>query len=367
MKLISLFENMLQEVSMEQLKQQFVDAGKIKPEDFKAIEDATGNKSAYATWLIKKVAEKVIKGEDVYKFKNYFLVFDRNKRIYPQPDINSYKSKDEVAEFIKKSVEIARKNSDDPSTQKGVSKDEKYKEFKMGNVDGFEVYKIPKGRRDLHGVACELGSGTEWCTATGKTDTWFQQYIKDDSLYIFIKGKEKYQLHFEDGQFMDKEDTPMNDDKQLETFIRHLMKIGEKLSGYFELVYGGKKIIEGDILCPMELQNKKLKIPDGLTVKGGLYLIGCTDVELGSNVTVEGNASLYYCKVNEIPDNWTISGRFEISYTNIDDIPNNLKIGKYLNMYHTPLYKKYTIQEVQKLIKQRGGYLKYLGDEDDGW
>ena len=37
----------------------------------KEIVNAVGNKSAYATWLAKKVADKTIKGEDIYKYKNY--------------------------------------------------------------------------------------------------------------------------------------------------------------------------------------------------------------------------------------------------------------------------------------------------------
>jgi hypothetical protein len=56
--------------------------------------------------------------------------------------------------------------------------------FKIGEVDGFTVYKIPKGSTELKGVSCELGSGTEWCTADSRA-SYFEQYIKDGPLYIF--------------------------------------------------------------------------------------------------------------------------------------------------------------------------------------
>jgi len=208
MKLLTILKEILLEVSLNDLKTQFVDSKKIQPDEFKEIVDATGNKTAYATWLVKKVADKTIKGEDIYKYKNYFSIFDRQKRQYPSPDINSYKSPQDVSDFIKKSVEIANTEKADPSKQKGVARSDKYKEFYMGSVDGFDVYELPKGRTDLYGASCELGSGTEWCTATGKTRRYFDKYIAKGPLFIFIKpgSDEKYQFSYDSNQFMDKED-----------------------------------------------------------------------------------------------------------------------------------------------------------------
>lgn len=209
--LTTLLKEVITEVSIDQLKTQFVDAGKISSEDFKEITDATGNKSAYATWLAKKVADETIKSEDISKYKKYFSIFDRNKKSYPYSDINQYKTTNDISQFIKTSVEIANKETKDPSQQKGVARSDKYKEFYMGSVDGFDVYELPKGRKDLYGVSCELGSGTEWCTATGKTKSYFNKYISSGPLFIFIKpgSEEKYQFSYENDQFMDKDDTPI--------------------------------------------------------------------------------------------------------------------------------------------------------------
>ena len=209
--LTTLLKEIITEVSIDQLKTQFVDAGKISSEDFKEITDATGNKSAYATWLAKKVADETIKSEDISKYKKYFSIFDRNKKSYPYSDINQYKTTNDISQFIKTSVEIANKETKDPSQQKGVARSDKYKEFYMGSVDGFDVYELPKGRKDLYGVSCKLGSGTEWCTATGKTKSYFNKYISSGPLFIFIKpgSEEKYQFSYENDQFMDKDDTPI--------------------------------------------------------------------------------------------------------------------------------------------------------------
>jgi hypothetical protein len=205
----NLIEGILTEVSIEQLKTQFVDSGKMNPDDFKEIVTASNNKTAYATWLAKKVVDKLIKSEDIYKYEKYFKIFERRKKDYPFTDINQFKTKSDISQFISKSTELASQEEEDPSKQKGISKDDKYKEFYIGEVDGFKVYKLPKGRTDLHGASCELGSGTEWCTATGKIDKYFKDYIEQGPLFIFIKGDEKYQFHYESNSFMDKNDEPV--------------------------------------------------------------------------------------------------------------------------------------------------------------
>jgi hypothetical protein len=204
-------QTLLLEVSIEDLKTQFVDAGKVSEKDFKEIVDAVGNKSAYATWLVKKVADGLIKGEDIYKYKDYFMVFDRQKRKYPKQDINQYKTQQDLDTFVKTSIDLKKTEEEDPSQRKGVSKEDKYKQFYIGSVEGFNVYKIPQNREDLYGTSCELGSGTQWCTATGKTRAHYDTYTKQGPLYIFIKpgSDEKYQFHYESKQFMDKNDRPV--------------------------------------------------------------------------------------------------------------------------------------------------------------
>jgi hypothetical protein len=206
-----LLKNLLLEISLDQIKTQFVDTGKLTDSEFTEIIDSSGGKSAYATWLSKKVADKIINAEDIYKYNAYFKVFDRRKREYVFQDLNQYKTLNDISQFITKSVEIAAAEQKDPSQQKGIAKSNKYDEFKIGSVDGFDVYELPKGRTDLYGVSCELGSGTEWCTASGRTKNYFDNYIAKGPLFIFIKpgSDEKYQFSYEESQFMDKNDRPV--------------------------------------------------------------------------------------------------------------------------------------------------------------
>lgn len=204
----------LNEVSIDMLQTQFVDTGKIDKNTFSSILDASQNDSAFATWLTSRVAgtkkvKPIIKKEDISKYKKYLDTFKRNKREYPLKDINMIKDQKSLNDFIKKSTEIVAREEEDISQQKGVSKSEKYAELKIGEVDGYEIFKFPKGSKDLYGASCELGAGTEWCTATGKTDTWFLNYITQGDIYVIINKsnpKDKYQFHYESSQFMDPND-----------------------------------------------------------------------------------------------------------------------------------------------------------------
>ena len=64
-------------------------------------------------------------------------------------------------------------------------------------------------------AACYYGQDTLWCTAEREGRNYFDSYNKDGKLYIIIPKKprtpdEKYQLHIESRQFMDKDDNPVN-------------------------------------------------------------------------------------------------------------------------------------------------------------
>jgi hypothetical protein len=208
---------MVNEVSIQQLQTDFVDTGRITKETFRDILNATQNDSALATWLTARVAgtkkdPAIIKPEDIYKYEQYFNVFKRRKKEYPTSDINQIKTSQQIQNFIKTSTDLASQEEENPSAQKGVSKTEKFKDLKIGDYNGFSVYMIPKGRKDLYPTSCELGSGTEWCTATGNTSSHFESYIESGPLFIFIDNsdsKNKYQVSFEEEQFMDRYDVPI--------------------------------------------------------------------------------------------------------------------------------------------------------------
>ncbi|MBL7406206.1 hypothetical protein INQ30_28235, partial [Escherichia coli] len=73
----------------------------------------------------------------------------------------------------------------DISIDKSTPREEKYAKFKLGEVDGFDVYEIPKGRTDLLQMSCDLGTRTQWCTASGGSNNVFKQYIKRGPCFIY--------------------------------------------------------------------------------------------------------------------------------------------------------------------------------------
>jgi hypothetical protein len=215
--LLEIVHGSINEVSIQQLETDFVNTGRIPRETFDEILKVTKNDSAFATWLSARVAGSkntpaIIKSEDIYKYEEYLNIFKRRKKEYRFQDINQIKTPSQLQDFIKTTIELSDQEKQDISAQKGVSKTEKFKNLKIMDVEGYSVYMIPKGRKDLYPTSCELGSGTEWCTATGNTDSMFNSYIKDGPLFIFIDNsnpKNKYQVSFESQQYMDRNDNPI--------------------------------------------------------------------------------------------------------------------------------------------------------------
>jgi len=364
-KLTNLLKEALTEVSVEQLKTQFVDSGKISEKDFNEITNAT-SKTAYITWLAKKVADKIIKAEDIYKYKKYFNIFDRRKKEYPLVDINQYKTQDDLSQFINKSVEIANRESEDVSQQKGVSKEDKYKEFYLGSVDGFNVYKLPKGRKDLYNASCELGSGTEWCTATGKTEDHFNKYISKGPLFIFLKpgSSKKYQFSYETESFMNEKDRPIDifsynteNFKNIENNLNLFKFIEDNDPKYrtpfiFKLLTNPKLITDKDLNLKGGLNLLEIPItslPDNLKVKGDLYLTRTNIQALPNNLKVKGNLFLDYTPLTTIPNDLEVKGALYLKNTPIISLPNNLEIGGDLYLENTPISKKYTPKQFKQM------------------
>lgn len=164
--------------------------------------DPTPNK-LYTPWLTREYAKGRIKRlEDIGSrltplLKTHFE--NKNKRDFPPKlkDIMSIKA-DEfesgMSQFTPPEPEIKNR---------GESR---------------QVYDGPTARiivPEDETAACYYGQGTRWCTASTKGDNYFDQYNRRGDLYIVIPKKpkyegEKYQFHFEEEQFMDEQDDPID-------------------------------------------------------------------------------------------------------------------------------------------------------------
>ena len=85
--------------------------------------------------------------------------------------------------------------------------------------DEWKIYAIHN-----KGAACEVGKGTDWCTAAPGLD-YFEEYYEEDNPLFYFEDKKrnlKYQFHFGSEQFMDANDFSVDSDvvaKMIEMLI----------------------------------------------------------------------------------------------------------------------------------------------------
>ena len=113
---------------------------------------------------------------------------------------------------------------------------------------------------------------------------------------------------------------------------------------------------EGDL----DLDNAPIdSLPNSLTKVGGyLDLENTLITSLPDNLKVGGGLYLNKTKITSLPDNLQVGGNFDLEDIKITSLPDNLKVGGYLNLGNTPLSKKYSKEEIKKMIEDKGGEVK---------
>lgn len=136
-------------------------------------------------------------------------------------DLNSVANYDELMELVKE-AEVLYKAWQEKQEQADA---EKGKEVLLDN-NLWQIIAIHN-----KGAACQLGKGTEWCTAAPGLN-YFKTYYQPDDPLFFILDKidgEKYQFHFGTKQFMDKDDdTIVKRGESYMTFLR-IIKVLKKV------------------------------------------------------------------------------------------------------------------------------------------
>jgi hypothetical protein len=111
---------------------------------------------------------------------------------------------------------------------------------------------------------------------------------------------------------------------------------------------------QGDLL----LQGTQLEfLPENLfSVGGNLDLIGSKIKKLPDNLKkIGGSLWLDVTLIEYLPENLTIGWKLILTHSKIKKLPDNLSIGKDLYLYNTLLSKKYTVDEIRKMVKHIGG------------
>jgi ankyrin repeat protein len=221
----------------------------IEEKDIQVIFDADpSTHKSYVNWLIQLYSreERSVFFEDLYKATDYLSIYDlakRNNRIKDERSKNIFNVKTLpelyriVEPFMEDETEILSNKQKRGATPVDGQFDIIYED------DNWEVV-IPK----THPAACYWGKGTRWCTAVDANPTMFNNYTKQGPLYIFRhknNANERYQLHLESKQFMDKADSPYSP----ETFFNNNPELKNALSDYWS---NNKNVLESSKMNPLE-------------------------------------------------------------------------------------------------------------------
>jgi hypothetical protein len=244
-----------------------VDLGNMSPDDLNKVKAGK-----YVDWLINQFLsvkterqpgengyERELANaretfmEDLYKVTDDLKKFERFKgKIKGEKDINKLTADqlyDAVKDFdltLATTTKSERKSAEVHPGAKMVYDGPNWRVVEIED-------KGPVGKE----AACFYGGNnqeTRWCTSTPGTDTWFQRYINKGPLYVIYNPndtdvapttglpKNRYQFHFPDAQFMDK------DDRQ-QDLVQLLTGPMKELKDFFKpefakgLTVGGEKLV----------------------------------------------------------------------------------------------------------------------------
>jgi hypothetical protein len=169
--------------------------------------DPTANKQ-YTPWLARQYIKQQFRLEDADRIRTVLDNFGQLKSRLPveQRDIGRmdfYQLDDLINQVLDVKLEV------DKPIEGGT--------FPIV-PDSRVLYNGPLGQLaipETREASCELGRGTEWCTAYTKSNNQFDSYNRRGPLYVWRdKNGEKYQFHFSGGlQMMDSRDRPIEKDK----------------------------------------------------------------------------------------------------------------------------------------------------------
>lgn len=274
----------------------------------------------YSQWIVKQylIDETGRFFEDLYKITNDLKIYDKIKHKLPEDkrDINKIENPLELYKIIQpyKQLDLRLK-----SEKKGDI-------ITLFNDNDYHVL-IPKTKE----AACSYGEGTRWCTASPGL-TYFESYTSRGPLYIIIHKKEllkdnitqdRYQFHFEDGQFMDVDDSGIN----LENYMKDNPKVQEVFKNIFVKEKNIKNLVDiGEYKIAFKLSKGDLSQFDTLsTLK--LYkekLINDKTMNKKWHKTDEQliNGYLYY-----VADDWCDDGLSNLFHDNYQEFAKKMLCG----------------------------------------
>jgi hypothetical protein len=191
----------------------------VVDEALRKIEDVDpSNNKQYVQWLVLRYIdgsfrffEDVLSGHVSELLTKFHELKQRRQLPAELADINRIKGGQIIMANFSMEINELHNNFQ-------IAKGEKEAKTEMSKGEAEEVFKdehvrviVPEDKQ----AACYYGQGTQWCTAATQGMNYFDEYNKDGKMYILLPTKpqykgEKYQLHFQSGQYMDETDSPVD-------------------------------------------------------------------------------------------------------------------------------------------------------------
>src|SRR5271157_266194 len=179
--------------------------------------DPTPNKQCIQ-WIVRMYLARQIKMEDLPKVQQDLTLFMKNKSKIQNRDLNSYKTLHDLYTTVQPFQGV------DPELSKRQEKKQMKEEGAeyVVNTPNFKIVHLTTGK-----AAQFYASNTRWCTSNEST---FEHYAKEGKIFVIMaKDQEgtthKFQLHYETGQMMNAEDSPIS--KKEVAFLSSFPEWGE--------------------------------------------------------------------------------------------------------------------------------------------
>jgi hypothetical protein len=146
-------------------------------------------------WIVEEIKRGYIKEEELDEVKKYLIRFLKLDLPLPNfyPNFPTYSNYQLVKDTINKNVDL------------------------LSSSD-FGILLIPRNTE----ASCLYGAQSSWCTARRDKNNMFMEYSKKGDIFIWFdkKLKDKFQFHFGERQFMDRDDNPISKQRFGE-FVKH--------------------------------------------------------------------------------------------------------------------------------------------------
>jgi hypothetical protein len=93
-------------------------------------------------------------------------------------------------------------------------------------------------------------------------------------------------------------------------------------------------------------------------VTGKILILNTPLQTIPDNFKAQESLLIQKAPLSVLPDNLHVRDRLLLDQTQVADIPNGLRVGGDLTIRQSPLGQKYTEEQIAKIIKDRGGFVK---------